>query len=479
MQNYFDILTQIYKQANPTASDEEIKAKVEATDPKVAQEAMSPFDVNVSTTTVPMQGRPESLPSSVGGEKEGDKMPIGTTKSWEEPVPSEPVQPEPISPIKKQAPDAPTAPKQAPVDSSPLDTLIAGKSNDKEARDEMLADKPNNLLPLGLAGVADALGNAATAYGGKGASGTMQSVSSALDKKEASRKAEFETGLKNDPNSDISKHYKRVLGMMMNIKADDPKIANLSASQIAETLPEVEKYMAKQLSMEQIKVGREQAQANKELALSEKQDQFDERRWERLGAAVNQLNAGSRKAIGVAATANMRADRLLETARDPNVTPQDIQNMIADLQGVYKGGVPDQIMLAHGNYPSLVQELARISGIISNTPAAAKSPEIVNRLVKVTKEIKAVDNKVIGDNLGVNEVVFKELIAKDPSRWEALKNRVMSSTEAPSEAAAKASGAAPTQAEASVPVVSSQADYDRLPSGSQYKDANGKIYRKK
>jgi len=82
--------------------------------------------------------------------------------------------------------------------------------------------------------------------------------------------------------------------------------------------------------------------------------------------------------------------------------------------------------------------LAKIQGIITNSPAAAKSPEIVNRLTKVTREIKNVDNKVIRDNLGVNEVIFEEIIKKDPERWEALKNRIMAATETPSEAAGQA-----------------------------------------
>ena len=69
MQNYYDILTQIYKQANPAASEEDIKAQVDKTDPKAAQNALasylpSNYDVAVSDTTVPMEGRPGSLAST-------------------------------------------------------------------------------------------------------------------------------------------------------------------------------------------------------------------------------------------------------------------------------------------------------------------------------------------------------------------------------------------------------------------------------
>jgi hypothetical protein len=467
MQNYYE---EFYKRLDPKTQEALAKA-----DPVAANSIMAPYmqdanyDVNVSNTTVPMEGRPGSLSST-------DVPPTPSIPeipdSSPTPLPVEPQKPQVEPPL--QAPGASKTPSAGP---NPLDTLLQASSTDQEARNKMLEDeKSKHLLgtiPVALGGIADAIGNAAVPYGGKGTSGAGEKAAAMLEKGETGRKAQFEENLKNDPNSQISAHYRTVLSMMMGTKVDDPKIKNLSAAQIATTLPEVEKYMAKQLGMEQLK-------ASKDIALSEKQSQFDERRWERLGSAVNQLNAGSRKALGVAATANMRADRLLETARDPNVTPQDIQNMIADLQGVYKGGVPDQIMLQHGNYPSMVQELAKIQGIITNSPAAAKSPDIINRLVKVTREIKAVDNKVIGDNLGVNEVIFQELIQKDPARWESLKNRIMESTTTPSESAAKKEGIqVPTGMSQTIPTVSSQQEYDALPSGSQYKDANGKTYRKK
>jgi len=400
---------------------------------------MNNYNVNISDTTVPMEGQPESLPSQSGGIPEIPPT-SGATRSWEEaPTPS-PVLPPVVSP------KTPGAEKQQVEGPNPLDILSQASSQDQETRNKMQNDERTKHLwgtiPVALGGIADAIGNAAVPYGGKGTSGAGTRAAEMLEVGEKGRKTQFEENVKNDPNSQISGHYRNVLAMMMGTKADDPKIKNLSAAQIATTLPEVEKYMAKQLGMEQVKMGREQAQASKELALSEKQSQFDSRQWERLGAHVNQLEAGSRKALGVAATANMRADRLLETARDPNVTPQDIQNLIADLQGVYKGGVPDQIMLAHGNYPSLVQELAKIQGIITNTPAAAKSPEIVARLVKVTREIKAVDNMVISSNLGINKVIFRDLIKKDPERWDDLVTQVMGATQTPSEAQGKAPAAA-------------------------------------
>lgn len=348
------------------------------------------------------------------------------------------------SPLPTAAPEAPKPAAKAPEGTDPLDAIASGQNSDWEARQKFeQGQKGRNIvdaLTLFGAGVGDAFSNAASAFGAKGTTGGMERTQATQLHRKKMEKEQFDEQLLNDPDSEISQHYKQVLSMMLQKPVTDPKIAPLSAAQIKQTLPEVDKFVTHQLQRESNKEARD-------LRISEKQTQFDDRQWERLGASVNQLNAGSRKALGVAASANMRADRLLQTAKDPNATPQDVQNMIADLQGVYKGGVPDQIMLQHGNYPTLVQELQKIRGFITNTPAAARSPEIINRLEKVTREIKAVDNKVISDNLGVNEVVFQRIIQDNPERWEQLKNRVMEGTEAVGEAGSSklpAESAAPT-----------------------------------
>jgi len=452
----------------------------------------STYDVPISDTTVPMQGRLESLPSQVGGVPSIPEIPptTGATRSWEEPL-AAPVPPpvEPPKPPLEAPKQAPGTSKTAPEGSNPLDTLLQASSPDQEARNKMLeSEKSKHLwgaLPTALGGLGDAIGNAAAAYGGRGASGTAERIAAGLEKGEAGRKTQFEENLKNDPKSQISEHYRNVLAMMMNTKPTDPKIANLSASHIATTLPEVEKYMAHKLAMEQTKATREATQASKNIALSEKEEQFDLRRKERLGAAVNQLTAGSRKAIGVAATNNMRADRLIETVDNKKIPSQVISMMIGDLAGIYKGGVPDQIQMAHADFPTFQRKLSELESYVTANPQDAHSPKVVKMLYEITKEIKEVDNKVVSDNLGINAAIFQDTIKKYPEWWANLSQQIMYATEAPSESTRgkpEASGKPPSAssgAKQPISTVSSQQEYDALPSGAQYKDANGKTYRKK
>jgi hypothetical protein len=420
--------------------EELLKKQFPNLDPTQVQQKFAPYmsnyNVNVSDTTVPMEGRPESLPSQAGGISEIPPT-GGATASWEETpiVPSVPTTP-PTSPAKTTGttPAAPSGP-------NPLDTLLqsAGTNQDQEARTKMLADEESKrkwgIIPSALGGIADAMGNAAVAYRGKGASGTQSKIMGMQKEEETQAKTDFETKLKNDPASQISGHYRNVLAMMMGTKADDPKIKNLSAAQIATTLPEVEKYMAKQLGMEQVK-------AYKELALSEKQDQFDERQKERLGAKVNNLNAGSRKALGVATINNLRADRFIQTTHQKTLTSQDYSNLVADLQGIYKGGVPDQVMLQHGDYNSIQRKAAEILGAIEGKPENVNTPEIKQHLLELTKDIKEIDNKVITGNLGIEGAVYSRLIEKYPDWWEGVKKQVIATTDLPGEAAGQAPSAA-------------------------------------
>lgn len=164
------------------------------------------------------------------------------------------------------------------------------------------------------------------------------------------------------------------------------------------------------------------------MRLGEQTDQFNERRWERLGTAVNALTAGSRKALGAAATANMRSDRALETLSDPKATPQDLFNVVSDIQGIYKNGAPDEMSLKYGQYKNLWSDLANIGTYLSGNPAPAEVPKIQERLKRVVLGLKAVDNKVIDDNLGINKVIFRPLIKGDPGRWADLVSSVNQST---------------------------------------------------
>jgi hypothetical protein len=172
---------------------------------------------------------------------------------------------------------------------------------------------------------------------------------------------------------------------------------------------------------------------NKEIMLGTKESQWQEGQWAKLTDKINGINAGSRRALGVAASNNMRADRLLQTALNPYSTSQDIANIVSDIQAIYKGGVPDEVSMQHGDYNTFQRKLSEVMTYISSKPQNAHNPEVVKRLKDIALELKDVDNKVIHDNMGIHAIAFKKLIATDPDRWQALQDSVMKTTENPGE----------------------------------------------
>jgi hypothetical protein len=257
-------------------------------DPSQVKQEFAPYmdnyGVNISDNTVTMEGRPESLPSRVGG---GPSIPeitptTGATRSWEEtsvtPVTSPAVPVPSVQPMAK----APTA------GPDPLDTLIqsAGASPDQDARVQMQEDERRKskwgLLSTALGGAADTMAGVAGVYGANVPQTSMAGVKKTLTEGEKERKSQFEENLKNDPSSQISKHYQDVLTMIMGKKADDIKIRNLSASQISTTLPEIEKFMAQQLAREQVAATRAEARSIKQLAIGEKESQFREKQLQSM-----------------------------------------------------------------------------------------------------------------------------------------------------------------------------------------------------
>lgn len=430
-------LMDFFRQKDPTASDAEVQQMAQTFMPAPvvqekapsmdlnippANDVSSSFDVPVSDNTVTQNGSPESLPHANGAPELPalPEMPM----AMPQPQQGEPA-PQPVPKAEKTQPMPETVAAKQPS----MDAIVGNPSNDNEARNKMLQDQmdkrnPNKLVSL-LGGIADATGNAATALGGKGASGIQENVMKHQADNETQAKTEFETKLKNDPNSDISKSYRQMVTQIVPDLASNPEFSKMSAAMIGEKLPLIDNMMkaqaakdSKELSIAAMKENRANMRNQKDLALSEKEDQFNQRRWERFGAAVNPMNAGSRRALGVAAVNNMRADRLLATAGNKTVTSQDYANIIADLQGIYKGGVPDQQMMKHGDYPSIQRRAGEILGMLSGNPQAIKTPKLMQHLEELTRELKDVDNKVINDNMGFNSVIFDELKKSDPAKFE-------------------------------------------------------------
>lgn len=424
-------LIQDYKDSHPGASDEEAIQGLLSLIPSAssnlgnlnfpaANNTQSNYDINSSDSTTTLNG---NQPTMAAPATPPVTPPIELSKEM------------PLPPVESPAPVAPMAPAKQPVaPKAPVSDIAQALetpnlSSDNARREAMLAEnekaKKRNILPLALAGAGDAISNASASFGGHPGESALNKVVDMQSKQEEERKKGFEDQLKNDPQSDISKAYRQMVLKIAPDLAGNTNFENMSAMAIGDKLPLIDTMMkasaakdTREMSLAALKESRAANQQQKDVALSEKEDQFNQRRWERFGAAVNPMNAGSRKALGVAAINNMRADRLLTTASNKELTSQDYAAMIADLQGIYKGGVPDQEMMRHGDYTSIQRSAGQLLGKITSSPQAINTPEVRDHLVRLTRELKDVDNKAINDNLGFNRVIFDELEKSDPAKFQ-------------------------------------------------------------
>jgi hypothetical protein len=156
------------------------------------------------------------------------------------------------------------------------------------------------------------------------------------------------------------------------------------------------------------------------LSIGQKQEQFDEQQWPKLMKLANPLTASSRSVVGVAGTSNMRADRAIAILKDPKAGPSEIKALVdTDILGIMKGGVPDAEQLKNGLIQTFGTDLQQKLQYLSSNPQQFNNPAVRQRLLEIVKGLKAVDNKIITDALGIAGASYAPLIGRHPDWWKA------------------------------------------------------------
>ena len=150
--------------------------------------------------------------------------------------------------------------------------------------------------------------------------------------------------------------------------------------------------------------------------LNQQNTQFEEKQWQALGKAVNQLTASSRSVVGQAATANLRGIRALDRLRSAT-TPQDLQLVNVDIAGIMKGGVPDKEEMQTTNYQNLATKWTNLQQYLLSKPVNVDVPEVKKKLTEIINGFMDIDNKVFEKNTGVAKAEFAGIIKKDPQRF--------------------------------------------------------------
>src|SRR5260221_3669290 len=354
---------------------------------------------------------------------------------------------------------------------------LAQNLSDNEERQKMLADEAKKrklgVLPLLVGGAGDAISTAATAFGAQAGTPVLDQIVKMESENIKQDKAQFETNLKNDPTSDVSRSYQKVVSMMMGKPATDPDIQKMSANTIAAQLPEVEKFMAKELGLKQI-------QANKELSMSMSRGNERDRMWSQAVQTINQIRGDkplvdSEVMRNGAISAYQAIDHIQKQGRAPN--QYEYVDLLGQLWKARTGGTLTNEELRHMDAKTIQSQLGPIGTYFTGDPKAITTPGATNAIkdfvVQSGKTADQIhDNYMQTRGVGAAATRMKELYPDDADRLSKMA-RGMSFQDA---TGISYNNPAQTN-QSAVPTITSEQDYNRLPSGASYQDASGKVYR--
>lgn len=298
MNNPMDYLLQLLKGSQPDKTDEEIKLQADSMNSDKLSGAMgslmpqSSFDVdrrtapvtqngNLDTTANNFQLSPDSMTSPMPLEAAFGKGDINAGMKQMEP--EAPKRPQwSIEEDALPTPETLGGGAKSPKPLADLSAITASSDNDNAARKALLEKQKkskgiDNLTSL-AAGAGDAIAGAASAFGATAKGGAQERLEAKQKQGYADESKQFEEGLQNDPNSDVSKAYRALILQVVPELGSDSNFNNMSAKAIGERLPLIDRVIKsksdkelKEMMMEQ----RRQSMGTKEPAETTAQKAVD------------------------------------------------------------------------------------------------------------------------------------------------------------------------------------------------------------
>lgn len=158
--------------------------------------------------------------------------------------------------------------------------------------------------------------------------------------------------------------------------------------------------------------------------MNDKIAQKDQSQWSNFIKQNTPDTASSRSTFGIASRSNLQAGRVIQTLKDnPNVTYQDLGNVVADLAGIYQGGAPTDQGMKHQQYESLKTNIANLKQFATGKPQNAVPPEIVKKLIGVAQQTIDLNKTVLNKHFDAQEKAQAKLISKYPEEWKAFREQ--------------------------------------------------------
>lgn len=167
------------------------------------------------------------------------------------------------------------------------------------------------------------------------------------------------------------------------------------------------------------------------LDLATKQDQFDQKEWDKIVKDTNPLTASSRSTLGMASKANFQADRALVTLSKPVVTNQEAGNVMADVSAIYQTGSPTQYGMSHQEYATLYGKIQGALQAVTGKPQDALPEAVKKRLTDVLHDMKGTNSLVLKQQLDFTEKGKARIIKKFPGEWKDIRATLENNPDAP------------------------------------------------
>ncbi len=407
----------------------------------------SSFDVHVSDTTVPMNG------------KVGNTSPIQITPAPQmqgvPQLPPMPPSPDPKGDGSGSGKDSASASSKS-MSSKSMDELstMGDLDNDDQSKRDALArkerqDRIKGLFPNALAGFADVV-NASAA--GSGVTGVKQSdylgKTMDIDEKQAkTAKEDLEKRFLTDPNSGMSKVAQSAAARLLGKKPEE--LANLSLAQIDKAFPIWKEALNNEQAMELKKLQLEAIKATREATAGAK----SEKDKEKLIQQFRQNMTGSSAFKGLQ-EAEARYKQMQSARNNPKAFA-DLGMMFAfmkslDPTSVVREGEQDRFIATASMPAAIANRLNKLA------TGKTLNQQQRDEVFQIAKEIR--DNQVTAYRQ------FAQPTLEQASRLGMNRREIDPLLEDEAE---------------SLPLVQSQEDYNKLAVGASYRTADGKTGTKR
>lgn len=198
-----------------------------------------------------------------------------------------------------------------------------------------------------------------------------------------------------DPNSPQSKGLKNLIQHYEPWLAKDPSWSTMSGTDAMNAT----KYLETEAKIQASKAQRDASNSYREQQAETRKAQFNQQQQDKISKEVNALTQNSRSALGSAGRSLVNADRALDTLNQPVITNQQLNNISADVAGLYNNGQATVSGTQHNQYDTLYSKVQGLLQQLTGQPQDAVPDAIRQQIKDTVQQMRSISSNVAQKNL--------------------------------------------------------------------------------